>query len=194
MRKGKKEKHGRNLSGYPSDDLNSRCYCTCDEDCAVPTPPPQVVHTPPPYSTPTPQTTAPHTPAPYTPAPYTPAPHPPPSYPPPTAPPPKKSSGSKKEKGSTKDTTKKSKSTKSKSTKETIPRSSTGDEIEEKSGTGTDTAPPYESSYSRRNFKFPWLLLLIVGACGSLYTLHLLNRRRQLDNIDDTGTRMSWSV
>jgi len=174
MGTGKKEEHGRHLSGYPPDEYDSRCYCTCDEDCAVPTPPPQVVHTPPPYSTPAPQT--------------------PPSYPPPTMPTPKKSSKSKKEKGSSKEASKKSKSTKTKSTKETTPRSSEGDEISEKSGTGTDASPPNEQSYSRRNFKFPWLLLLIVGACGSLYTLHLLNRRRRLQNHDDTATRMSWSV
>lgn len=184
MAKGNKGGKGRQLSNYPPDETESRCYCTCEEDCYVPPPTPL-----PSSSSPAPTPLFSSSPPPKTPPPY---------HPDTSKPPSKKPNGSMKEKGSHKKPSKQSMGKKSQ--KETSPRTSEGDETnetDEKSGTGSSPLPPNSSSYSRRNFKFPWIILIVVGGCGSLYTLHLLNRRRHgLHNrsIDDTGTRASWSV
>ena len=106
----------------------------------------------------------------------------------PSDPPKSKDSKSKK---SSKDKSKSSKD-KSKSkdpTTKTQSRTGENDEgeddatTEERSGLGeaTDDSPPYESSFSRRNFRFPWLLL---GIFGGFVSLVLWRQRRQHQHDD----------
>lgn len=175
MTKGASKSKGKggNLAPYhyPTKSTDTTCYCTCDESCLSPPPtPPPKVYTPPPYIPPVPV----HPPPPS-----------PPYHPPAPAPPPKSKKSSKKGEGppsTSKMTSKSSKSGKKDATSDgTAPRISVEEEeaADEMAGRGDVTEsdnPPFESSYSRRNFRFPWLLLAIFGACVSLY---FLKRRRE---------------